>query len=69
MTTEEEILEFLKYVEIQHPDGTRTPLDVKDYQLAFLKEVVNNQKDIDPDIRQYADEHFWDMVHIKRRKK
>lgn len=67
MTTEEEILEFLKYVEIQHPDGTRTPLDVKDYQLAFLKEVVNNQKDIDPDIRQYADEHFWDMVHIKRR--
>lgn len=69
MTTEEEILEFLKYVEIQHPDGTRTPLDVKDYQLAFLKEVVNNQKDIDPDIRQYADEHFWNMVHIKRRKK
>lgn len=69
MTTEEEILEFLKYVEVQHPDGTRTPLDVKDYQLAFLKEVVNNQKDIDPDIRQYADEHFWDMVHIKRRKK
>jgi len=46
MTTEEEILEFLKNVEVQQPDGTRTPLDVKDYQLAFLKEVVNNQKDL-----------------------
>ena len=67
MTTEEEILEFLKYVEVQHHDGSRAPLELKDYQLAFLKEVVNNQKDIDPDIRQYADEHFWDMVHIKRR--
>lgn len=52
MTTEEEFREFLKYVVVQQPDGTRTPLELKDYQLAFLKEVVNNQKD---------------MVRIKRR--
>lgn len=54
------------WLDIGEPEGEKVPerKESEEYQILkeFSKNFIENQKDVDPEIVELVDKHFWDLI-------